>query len=233
MNNIVLPKTTGATIDVDAVWARLNDPKADKTTLTPPKPAEATTTSDTENVAPPSEPAGPLSESTISIPHTYKFAGEIHTSTKTVPASSPEALAYLSSKDKSPAIPTGPKLRRPLARKNLLDPNPNGLIKGREVPPRADLPTSIGGKGTRSLGTGVKTSAWEIGKEKAKKLNTVEKSKMDWEAEVERQGMREELEKAEKSGGSYLGRMEFLGRVEGKGEEEARKARETLRGMQG
>ena len=233
---MVLPKTTGATIDVDSVWARLNDAKANKTTPTPPKPAEpaeATTTSDTENVVPPSEPAVPVSEATITIPHTYKFAGETHTSTKTVPASSSEALAYLSSKDKSPAIPTGPKLRRPLARKNLLDPNPNGLIKGREVPRRADLPTSIGGKGTRSLGTGVKTSAWEIGKEKAKKLNTVEKSKMDWEAEVERQGMREELEKAEKSGESYLGRMEFLGRVEGKGEEAAKKARETLRGMQG
>ena len=79
----------------------------------------------------------------------------------------------------------------------------------------------------------MRASAWEVGKEKARKLNTVEKSKMDWEAEVERQGMREELEKAEKSGGSYLGRMEFLGRVEGKGEDEARRARETLRGMQG
>ena len=79
----------------------------------------------------------------------------------------------------------------------------------------------------------MKASAWEVGKEKARELNTVEKSKMDWEAEVERQGMREELEKAEKSGGSYLGRMEFLGRVEGKGEDEARRARETLRGMQG
>ena len=217
---------------MDSVWARLNDPKAYKTTLTPPKPAEATTTSDAENVPPPSEPAVPISEATITIPHTYKFAGEIHTSTKTVPASSPEALAYLSSKNRSPVNPTGPTLRRPLARKNLLEPNPNQLIKGREVPPRADLPTSIGGKGTRSLSTGVKTSAWEIGKEKARKLNTVEKSKMDWEAEVERQGMREELEKAEKSGGSYLGRMEFLGRVEGKGEEEARRAREILRGTQ-
>ena len=79
----------------------------------------------------------------------------------------------------------------------------------------------------------MRPSAWEVGKEKARKLNTVEKSKMDWEAEVERRGMREELEKAEKSGRSYLGRMEFLGRVEGKGEEEARRAREVLRGAQG
>ena len=115
----------------------------------------------------------------------------------------------------------------------MLEPNPSQLIKGREVPPRADLPTSIGGKGTRSLGSAVKAIAWEVGKERARKLNTVEKSKMDWEAEVERQGMREELKKAEKSGGSYLGRMEFLGRVEGKGDDEARRAREMVRGMQG
>ncbi len=67
----------------------------------------------------------------------------------------------------------------------------------------------------------------------AKKLNTVEKSKLDWEAEVERQGMREELERAEKSGKSYLGRREFLERVEGKGEEEARLQRLKLAGVAG
>lgn len=57
------------------------------------------------------------------------------------------------------------------------------------------------------------------------KLNTVEKSKLDWEAEVERAGLRDELDKAEKSGGSYLGRVEFLKRVEGGEEERARLAR--------
>ena len=73
-----------------------------------------------------------------------------------------------------------------------------------------------------------------MGKDKkAKKLNTVEKSKLDWEAEVERQGMREELEKAEKSGNSYLGRREFLDRVEGKGEEEARLFRLKQAGIAG
>lgn len=67
----------------------------------------------------------------------------------------------------------------------------------------------------------------------AKKLNTVEKSKLDWEKEVERKGMREELERAEKSGGSYLGRREFLERVEGKGEEGARVARLKVAGVGG
>lgn len=45
--------------------------------------------------------------------------------------------------------------------------------------------------------------------------------------------MREELERAEKSGKSYLGRREFLERVEGKGEDEARLQRLKLAGVVG
>ena len=74
---------------------------------------------------------------------------------------------------------------------------------------------------------------WEAGKKKEVKLNTVEKSKLDWEAEVERQGLREELEKAEKSGGNYLGKMEFLGRGDQFREEEAKKARLKEMGIAG
>lgn len=63
------------------------------------------------------------------------------------------------------------------------------------------------------------------GKGKEVKLNTVEKSKLDWEAEVDREGMREELEKAGKSGKDYLGRMDFLGRVDEGRDERERAAR--------
>ena len=52
------------------------------------------------------------------------------------------------------------------------------------------------------------------GKTKDPKLNTVEKSKLDWQAEVERTGIREELDQAGKSSKDYLGRREFLDRVE-------------------
>lgn len=238
-----LPNTSGATIDIDSVWARLNAPKTHSIPSKPPDP----TSSNTENIPPPSGPTtaapkdlpsilkAPSIDQTITIPHTYTFAGQTHTSTKTVPITSPEAQAYLSSKDEPPTPTTGPPLRHPLARKGLLDPNPTCLIHGRETPPRADLATTIGGKGTRYLDTSKKAKAWEVGKDKkaAKKLNTVEKSKLDWEAEVERQGMREELERAEKSGGSYLGRKEFLDRVEGKGEEEARLVRLKMAGAAG
>ncbi|KAL6720569.1 swr complex subunit [Lecanora helva] len=233
------PKDSGATIDIDSVWARLNRPKQQ---YTPAKPTEPS--SELDNAAPSSEPTAskslpailkaPASEQSITIPHSYVFAGETHKSTKTVPISSPEAQAYLASKEKQPSATTGPPLRRPFARKGLLEPNPSFLIKGREVPPRADLPISIGGKGTRHLDANKKATQWEVSKDKkAKKLNTVEKSKLDWEAEVERQGIREELEKASKSGNSYLGRREFLDRVEGKGEEEARQFRLKQAGIAG
>ena len=182
----------------------------------------------------PSISKAPAPERTITIPYTYFFAGETHSSTKTVPVSSPEAQAFLASKDKQQTNKSGPPLRRPLARKDLLEPNPSLLIKGREIPIRADLPISIGGKGTRHLDTSKKAGRWEVGQDnKGKKLNTVEKSKLDWEAEVERQGLREELDKAEKSGNSYLGRREFLDRVEGKGEEDARQIRLKQAGIVG
>ena len=151
-------------------------------------------------------------------------------------------MAYLASLDrrKSQDQPAavqenpGPSLRRPLARKGLLEPNPSRVILNRgQLPPRSDLPLSIGGIRTLASAAAAAEKAGLVGKEnrlgkgveKGEKLNTVEKSKLDWEAEVERQGMREELERAEKSGGSYLGRVEFLRRVEGGEEERARAAR--------
>ena len=234
-------KSSGATIDVDSVWARLNNPQASRSLTSTQKPIDIV--ANAENIPPssdsPSKDTLPPSlqvsspEPTMTIPHTYTFAGQSHTSTKIVPTSSKEAQAYLASKDKDSTATTGPALRRPLARKGLLDPNPQCLIKGAARPPRSDLPTSIGGQGTKHLNAATKAIVWEIGKKKEVKLNTVEKSKLDWEAEVERQGLREELEKAEKSGGSYLGRMEFLGRGDQLREEEAKKARLKEMGIAG
>ena len=62
-------------------------------------------------------------------------------------------------------------------------------------------------------------------KKKEETLNTVEKSKLDWEEQVRKQGLGEELEKAGKSGKDYLGRMDFLGRVEGARDDKEREER--------
>ncbi|KAL9632519.1 MAG: hypothetical protein Q9164_005275 [Protoblastenia rupestris] len=205
--------------DIDNIWARMNTPIKSK----PPSPPKAPTFSpgkenqDPTSSTSPSKPqtTGPsttatTTEETITIPHTYTFAGTTHTTQKTVPLSSSEAQAYLARQART-------KSTRPLARKNLLEPNPSRLINGSPAPVRTDLPPSIGG----NMEKGKKVEK----RKKEETLNTVEKSKLDWEEEVRKQGLREELEQAGKSGGDYLGRMEFLGRVEGARDDREREER--------
>lgn len=49
---------------------------------------------------------------------------------------------------------------------------------------------------------------------KAKKLNTLEKSKLDWAGFVDKEGIGDDLDRQRKQGGdSYLERQDFLGRV--------------------
>lgn len=55
------------------------------------------------------------------------------------------------------------------------------------------------------------------------KLNTIEKSKLDWAGFVDKEGIAEELETHGKAKEGYLGRMEFLGRVEQTRDEAARR----------
>ncbi|KAL9128066.1 MAG: hypothetical protein Q9217_003177 [Psora testacea] len=223
---------SAATVDIDSIWAHMNNPQASQPPPPSSRPSDIRIQQGVRTERSPLKDLSPSVQTiarteTVEVPHTYTFAGQTHTSTKTVPANSAEALAYLASKKKNLELSEGPALRRPLARKGLLEPNPSRLVRGLPSTPRADLPTSIGGNGAKSLAMQNKVSVWEgaVKKKKDVKLNTVEKSKLDWDQEVERQGLREELEKAEKSGTSYLGRMEFLGRTEDAIEEEGRRWR--------
>lgn len=59
----------------------------------------------------------------------------------------------------------------------------------------------------------------------AKKLNTVEKSAMDWAGFVDKEGIADELDAAGKSKNAYKARQEFLARVEQKKDDDARRAR--------
>ncbi|KAL8644827.1 MAG: hypothetical protein Q9226_007575 [Calogaya cf. arnoldii] len=212
-----LASSEGATVDVDALWVRLN------TAAPPPKPSSPpptkTTIYDEQN---PSEnglgsaaplpdhsiglngkdqsvPSQPLTEDDIVIKRTYIFAGETITEEKTVPKSSAEARLYLESQaaPASPISPVGGKpLRRPKKRASMFEPNPEGIVKGL-------APTSS----------------------KGPKLNLVEKSKLDWASHVDREGLKDELDVAEKAKGGYMGRMDFLGRSEAKQEEERKNAK--------
>ncbi|KAL8850259.1 MAG: hypothetical protein Q9221_004769 [Calogaya cf. arnoldii] len=212
-----LASSEGATVDVDALWARLN------TAAPPPKPSSpppTKTTIDDEqkpsktglgSVVPlpdhsiglngkdESVPSQPPTEDNIVIKRTYVFAGETITEEKTVPKSSAEARLYLESQA-APASPTSPvggkPLRRPKKRPSMFEPNPEGIVKGLAA-----------------------TSS------KGPKLNVVEKSKLDWASHVDREGLKDELDVAEKAKGGYMGRMDFLGRSEAKREEERKNAK--------
>ena len=146
-------------------------------------------------------------EDMITIKRSYVFAGETITEQKSVPKSSAEARLFLQSQQQVsstsplPAPSSHPPLRRPKKRISRFEPNPNGIIKG--------LPSqSVASKAN-----------------KGPKLNVVEKSKLDWAGYVDKEGMKDELDVAEKAKDGYLSKMDFLGRVDAKREEELRHAR--------
>ncbi|KAL4993000.1 bucentaur or craniofacial development-domain-containing protein [Aspergillus recurvatus] len=242
-----LAKIDGATIDVDAIWAQMNAPDS-KLGLTPtpgtPKqddtPAADTEVRDEEN-ANPTEPNAPaekrsqqLSEM-VKIKRTYKFAGEMVTEEKIVPRDSAEAKLFLSGNGDGEVIAvtedevtntTGkgsentstndtPRVRRPLRRISRFDPNPSGAIKKSwEKQPLTETGAGAGASQANARGP---------------KINTVEKSRLDWAAYVDQEGISDELRVHSKAKEGFLGRMDFLNRVDAKKEEERRNAR--LRGV--
>lgn len=219
-----LAKIDGATIDVDALWAKMNDPNSDSGLLQSQKPAatnepvEPAATQEAEEAPDVTTHDKLPSEDMIKIKRTYKFAGEIHTEEKLVPRDSAEAKLYLAETagtkpSDSEDTPQGEtvviQLRRPLRKISRFDPNPTGIIK----------------------------KSWEkqavqavLGDEpKGPKLNTVEKSKLDWAQYVDQAGIKDELNVHSKAKEGYLGRMDFLNKVDAIREEERRNIR--LKGL--
>lgn len=140
----------------------------------------------------------PANEKMVTIKRTYAFAGETITEEKVVPKSSAEARLYLQSQhtDSNPTIKPGtkPPFRRPKKRASMFEPSSEGLGQG--------------------------FSPSNTNKGKGHKLNTIEKSKLDWAGYVDQQGMKEELDGAEKSKDGYLGKRDFLERVVAKRDDE-------------
>ena len=220
----------GATVDIDKLWEEMNRPGAQGLSR-PPSAAEpdatkgtgdGDTNDNTGSATTVSKPdvatslvSGQASkqngiDDTITIRRTYKFAGEVITEEKIVPRSSAEGQLWVSqqpTKD-APLVSFGTHaFRRPLRKISRFDPNFNNLERYMKIWGSA-TPTSEGAKGPT--------------------LNTVEKSKMDWAVHVDKQGLQEELDEHSKAKEGYLSRMDFLGQVEQRREEEARAAR--LRG---
>ncbi|KAI1321857.1 bucentaur or craniofacial development-domain-containing protein [Xylariaceae sp. FL0255] len=216
--------TGPVTIDIDDVWAKM--------VAAPLLPTRDTTDSEKENKQPGEDDTNtkttlenPLPKTCndgdpsemIKIKRTYNFAGKVHTEEKLVPRNSAEAKLYLASQDPKAIEPDDedekPKRNPRKAFRSMFEPAAEGLAQ------RADL----------NLGMTMRLQLREQ-QAKAKKLNVVEKSRMDWAGFVDKEGIKDELELAGKSKESYANRQDFLLRVEANKEEEARRARIKGRG---
>lgn len=152
----------------------------------------------------------------IKIKRTYNFAGKVHTEEKLVQRDSAEARLYLASQGENATDAAAaddeadqPDKRMPRkAFRSAFEPIVNAAEQGQ----RADL----------NLGMAVRLQARQ---EKAKKLNTVEKSRMDWAGFVDKEGIKDELALAGRAKGAFADRQDFLARSEARREEEARRVR--------
>ncbi|KAF8325801.1 bucentaur or craniofacial development-domain-containing protein [Cantharellus anzutake] len=167
-----------------------------------------------------SEPKVVISASkTIKIEKKYRFAGEVGSTIVEVSEDSPEGIRWLASQEQvsSPQAEAG-------AAEQLSTPHP-------EPPPEApqgtnaiqqELSKPVQATPTRpppKLKT--KGGLSKLVVAKPKKLTTLQKSKMDWNAHLdseEAQTFKDELE-LNRRGGGYLEKVEFLGRVENRRDE--------------
>lgn len=226
-----MAKIDGATVDVNALWEKMNAPDSGLLPLPThtENPDEAPAQENNKDTGTKEQAAtqGPqpqtkFPEEMVKIKRTYKFAGDMITEEKLVPKDSAEAKIFLASgkdvdtvtaadMDAAANAKAALKLRRPLRRVSRFDPNPTGFIKRNWEKQPA---TEAAREGEQARGP---------------KINTVEKSRLDWAAYVDQAGIKDELSVHSKAKEGYHGRMEFLDRVGGNIEEERRNAR--LRGM--
>jgi hypothetical protein len=163
------------------------------------------------------KPDGP---NLIRIKRTYNFAGKVHTEEKLVARDSAEAKLYLAQNGPDSASPDESSSA---AQKRM----PRKAFRSIFEPVAAD---GLSQRSDLNLCVSERLRARELAKEaEAKKLNTVEKSRMDWAGFVDREGIKDELELAGKSKHSFAARQDFLARSEAVREEEAKKARLTGR----
>lgn len=223
-----LARIDGATVDVNALWEQMNAPgneigipksETDRKNEKAPEPDRTADTEKQEQTAadPETNPRhNQYADQMIKIKRTYKFAGEWITEEKIIPKDSAEAKVFLASGEPveyadadaiAAAEEAARSLRRPLRKVSRFDPNPTGAIK------------KSWEKQTVEAGDNAK----------GPKINTVEKSRLDWAQYVDEAGIKDELRTHSKAKEGYMGRMDFLGRMDARREEEARQAR--LKGM--
>jgi hypothetical protein len=137
-------------------------------------------------------------ERMVTIKHTYEFAGETITEEKVVPASSETARVYFSSSASASPAPSAPEDGKP----------------ARRPPPKKRASAFDAAAAARS-----KTTAQPA------KINTLEKSRLDWAGFVDKEGIGDDLKKWNKGDKGYLDRQAFLGRVEENKDRQLKEAR--------
>ncbi|KAL1902592.1 swr complex subunit [Sporothrix stenoceras] len=176
----------------------------------------------------------------IKIKRTYNFAGQVHTEEKIVARDSAEAKLYLEQvgadnieivvlnkdgeeetkdnedDDQPKRLPPRKAFRS--AFEPILDPS---LV---QVGARTDLDLGLAAR-LQARERAALQRQQQTAQDQAKKLTTVEKSRMDWAGFVDREGIQDELALAGKSKGAFVDRQSFLARMEMRREEEARRAR--------
>lgn len=179
--------STGSTADVDELWRQMN---------TKPSTKPATPAPEEEGGGDEKAKVNVEGEETITISRTYTFAGTTHTELKTVPRSSQEARTYLSSISPNPASTTA-------AAVGTVDPAVP-LLPRRRPPPKKRASVFDAAAAARKPAVTAQ----------AQKMNTLEKSRLDWAGFVDKEGIGEELKKHTRGDKAYLDRQAFLGRVE-------------------
>jgi len=191
-----------ATTDVDELWRQMNSKPIPKGRSPLPETKQQRGVPDEEKKSDKGDGVrvgtNALGEETITISRTYTFAGDVVTEAKTVPKSSQEAQTYLSTLPSASSAPTSSSSSAPSAQTNGLPP--------RRPPPKKRASAFDSAAAARKPATPAP----------APKLNTLEKSRLDWAGFVDKEGIGDELKKHTSGDKSYLDRQAFLGRVDEK-----------------
>ncbi|KAK9315077.1 bucentaur or craniofacial development-domain-containing protein [Lipomyces starkeyi] len=174
------------TIDADAVWATLRGP--------------ASSAASANRSAELSSATAAKEDDMITITETYEFAKNIITKEKKVPRNSAIGQAYL----KQQADREKAKKSEYATTESPTVPSGNSATQYATKPKLGSGPRKRKGSSLEAMAA----------KGKPTKLNTLEKSKLDWQGFVEEEGIEDDLKRHNKGG--YLHKQDFLSRVDEK-----------------
>ncbi len=144
------------------------------------------------------------SQNQIKIDRTYEFAGELIHESKWVDSASAEAKAYLSNLNKKDQKKHSLEAESESNSKNMTS-KPTKHTHRRPIKKRKSLLDAV------------------ISGAKTAKLNTLEKSRLDWASYVDQTGIKDDLTHHNKGG--FLNKQDFLARVDEKLDRDYKEAR--------